>query len=229
MDLLKNRVGSTTSYTSLANDLQVSVHTVKYCSVCTHQGAPMVDYYQYHHTTYHEKTFHIDPSSFLEPLIRHLKPGDKLLDVGCGSGRDLLWLKGHGFNVTGFERSKGLAALARKHTGCEIIEGDFQTYDFSKQKFDAILLSGSLVHIPHAHLESVFGHILDGVGNGGKVLVSLKEGDGSSVGEDGRAFFYWQDTELRNLFAKHIFRVLEFHKGTSKVNKSDLWLSYVLA
>ena len=30
IDLLKNRVGSTTSYTSLANDLQVSVHTVKH-------------------------------------------------------------------------------------------------------------------------------------------------------------------------------------------------------
>ncbi len=30
IDLLKTRVGSTTSYTSLANDLQVSVHTVKH-------------------------------------------------------------------------------------------------------------------------------------------------------------------------------------------------------
>jgi len=30
IDLLKNRVGATTSYTSLANDLQVSVHTVKH-------------------------------------------------------------------------------------------------------------------------------------------------------------------------------------------------------
>lgn len=30
IDLLRNRVGSTTSYTSLANDLQVSIHTVKH-------------------------------------------------------------------------------------------------------------------------------------------------------------------------------------------------------
>jgi len=189
----------------------------------------MIDFYQRHHKAYHEKTFHIDPSSFLEPLVRHLESDANLLDVGCGSGRDLLWLKKNGFNVTGFERSRGLAALARKHASCRIIEGDFQTYDFSKWTFDAILLSGSLVHIPHAHLDSIFGHILKGIEKGGKVLVSLKEGNGSFVGKDGRAFFYWQDSELRDLFTKHAFSILEFHKASSEVNKRDTWLSYVLA
>ena len=161
-------------------------------------------------------------------LIRHLKSGDKLLDVGCGSGRDLLWLKGHGFNITGLERYKGLADLARKHTGCEIIESDFQTYDFSKRKFDAILLSGSLVHIPHAHLETVFGSVMSGLGEGGKVLISLKEGRGSSIDGDGRTFYLWKNEDLRDIFSKHDFRVLEYHRGVSKVNSSDTWLSYVL-
>ncbi len=188
----------------------------------------MVDYYQYHHTAYHEKTFHIDPSSFLEPLIRHLKTGAEIFDVGCGSGRDLLWLKTHGFGVMGFERSEGLATLARKHVDCDIIEGDFEKYDFSKWKFDAILLSGSLVHIPHAHLEAVFGGIMSGLGEGGKVLVSLKEGEGSSIDGDGRAFYFWKDEDLRDIFSRHAFRVLECHRGVSKVNSNDTWLSYIL-
>jgi SAM-dependent methyltransferase len=188
----------------------------------------MDDYYQDHHTVYHEKTFHIDPSSFLEPLVRHLKPGDTVLDVGCGSGRDLLWLRAHDFSVMGFERSEGLAALARKYGDCDIIEGDFENYDFSKQKFDAILLSGSLVHIPHARLEAVFGSIVSGLGAGGKILVSLKEGRGSSIDGDGRTFYFWQDEDLRGIFSKHAFNVLDFHRGVSKVNSSDTWLSYIL-
>ena len=43
-----------------------------------------------------------------------------VLDIGCGSGRDLKWLRERGFSVTGFERSKGLAALARRHAGGRI-------------------------------------------------------------------------------------------------------------
>lgn len=189
----------------------------------------MKDYYQEQHTIYHQKTFHIDPSSFLEPLSKFLKLSDKILDVGCGSGRDLLWLKEHGFCVMGFERSEGLAALARKHAGCDVIEGDFEVYNFSTQMFDAILLSGSLVHIPHARLYAVFGKIVSGLEAGGKVLISLKKGRGSSMDETGRTFYLWQDKDLRDIFFKYTFRVLDFHQGVSKVNKKDTWLSYVLS
>ena len=91
----------------------------------------MSDYYQENYKAYHEKTFSIDPSSFLTPLAQRLPAEAFVLDVGCGSGRDLLWMKKHGFEVIGFERSPGLAELAREITGCEIIEGDYETYDFS--------------------------------------------------------------------------------------------------
>jgi len=53
----------------------------------------MTDYYQENYKVYHEKTFSIDPSSFLEPLAQRLPAKAFILDVGCGSGRDLLWMK----------------------------------------------------------------------------------------------------------------------------------------
>jgi len=75
----------------------------------------MPDFYQENYKSYHEKTFLIDPSSFLEPLARRLPPEAFILDVGCGSGRDLVWMKKRGFEVIGFERSPGLAELAREN------------------------------------------------------------------------------------------------------------------
>ena len=103
----------------------------------------MSDFYQNNYRAYHEKTFSIDPSSFLEPFASHLAEDSLILDVGCGSGRDLLWLKNRGFKVIGFERSKGLAELARENVGCEVIEGDFETFDFSTLSVDAIILINS--------------------------------------------------------------------------------------
>ena len=124
----------------------------------------MSDYYQENYKTYHEGTFPIDTSSLLEPFTGRLAKGSLILDVGCSSGRDLSWLKRRGFNVIGFERSKGLADLARKNVGCEVIEGYFETYHFSELSVDAILLSGTLVHVPHKKLPNVFYNIAQALG-----------------------------------------------------------------
>jgi SAM-dependent methyltransferase len=73
----------------------------------------MSEYYKVNIKAYHEKTFSIDPSSFLAPLARKLPAEAFILDVGCDSGRDLIWMKKRGFDVIGFEQSPGLAELAQ--------------------------------------------------------------------------------------------------------------------
>ena len=89
-------------------------------------------FYHTHAQDYFNQTIEVDPSSFLLPFAKHLTPGSKVLDVGCGSGRDMLWLTERGFNCTGLELSPELAALARQHTGMPIIEADFKYFDFSR-------------------------------------------------------------------------------------------------
>lgn len=64
------------------------------------QYQEMPDFYIEHYKAYHEKTFSIDPTSFLEPLARRLPPEAFILDVGSGSGRDLLWMKKSGNCLT---------------------------------------------------------------------------------------------------------------------------------
>ncbi len=187
-------------------------------------------YYSTQYTQYHEKTFHIDPSSFLAPFAKQLKPGAHVLDIGCGSGRDLLWLVKKGFRATGFEASPGLAALARRNANCTVIEGDFESFDFSTLSADALLLSGALVHLPHDQMESVLRNILQALTNQTEALVylSLKEGGEGYTDAHNRTFYLWQDPDIRSVFRKLSLHVMDCTRTSSVLGTGEAWLGYVL-
>ncbi len=188
----------------------------------------MENYYQTNFNAYHKRTFFVDPSLFLNPFVNELPQNASILDVGCGSGRGLLWLKNQGFQVTGFEQSPGLADLAAKHAACEVIEGDFETFDFTSFSFDAILASGSLVHVPHNRLSQVLGNIKHALKQNGIFYISLKQGDTFKTDQTQRIFYLWQAAELKRLFSTLNLDVFHVSSTESVMNSKDLWLGYVL-
>lgn len=185
-------------------------------------------YYNEYAKTYFDKTSSLDSSFFLTPFITHLDKSSSVLDLGCGSGRDLLWLKTMGFKPIGFERSPVLAQMARDHAGCQVVEGDFLTYDFSSIHVNALLFSASLVHLSHPRVESVLDNALYALDGNGVVYISLKEGDGVSYDGDRRRFFLWKDGDLRMLFSELGLVILDSRKTRSVRGTDETWLSYTL-
>ncbi len=191
----------------------------------------MSDYYTQHADAYHRETFGIDPTPFLGIFVRHLTPGAYVLDVGCASGRDLVWLRRQGFQAIGFERSPGLAALARENSGCTVVEGDFTRHDFSRMAVDAVMMSGALVHVPHDRLQPALENIVRAITPDrglGIVYISLKEGSGHETDDRGRPFYYWQDDILRELFARTGLDIIECQRSLSADGEGKSWLGYVL-
>lgn len=187
-----------------------------------------VDFYDTHFRSYYENTVDADPSRFLHSLVCRLRKGARILDVGCGSGRDLLWLKQHGFCPTGFERSAGLAEFAAQHSGCPIIRGDFLLYDFSRLHFDAILLVGALVHLAEDELGSALVRIGKALITNGLIYLTLKEGKGSMLSEDGRIFILWERDKLERIVFASGFEILDFARDVSALDNGEAWLGYVL-
>ncbi len=188
----------------------------------------MHGYYKENWKAYYEATVAIDPSSFLAPLLARIEPPATILDVGCGSGRDMLWFKERGYCASGFERSPELAELARKHTGCRVTEGDFEAYDFSDQRVDAVVLVGALVHIPHHQFQAALENVLRGLKQGGYVLITLKEGRDLTETAHGRVFYLWQDADLRKIFNQLKLTIVEFSRQISRIRDTNVWLGYVL-
>lgn len=190
----------------------------------------MSDFYEKNYQQYFDSTFSIDSSTFLEPLIKFLEPPASILDIGCGSGRDLLWFAKKGFNPTGFERAKSLADLAREHSGCPVIQGDVCSYDFSRHKFSALVFVGSLVHISRQDLSCVLGSTCQALSPGGLILITMKEGKGVSFAQDqdDRIFTLWSKKELELIFEKIGLKTLDFSRQISKLRRSDTWMGFVL-
>jgi len=188
----------------------------------------MIDYYEQNYLEYHASTVGIDPSSFLAPLAQRLAPAATILDVGCGSGRDMGWFRERGFNPTGLERSPSLAELARTHSGCPVMEVDFEIHDFSGLSFDALILVGALVHVAHDRFERIFEHILKALRSAGHALITLKEGREVTETAPGRTFYLWQDPDLRVIFDRLNLMMVDFSRQVSKLRDTDIWLGYVL-
>ncbi|MFO7801018.1 MAG: methyltransferase domain-containing protein [Desulfovermiculus sp.] len=185
-------------------------------------------FYQDQAQAYFEQTFGVDPSSFLQPLSQYLQPGAHILDVGCGAGRDMLWLQKRGFNCTGLDCSPALADLARRHTGLPVIEADFESFEFQGLDMDALLLVGALVHVPHERFQLIFARILSALKLHGHVLVTMKQGQGEQTRPDGRVFYLWPKDDLMHIFEDCGLNCLEYFEQQSKIRASDIWMSFVL-
>ena len=186
------------------------------------------EYYSRHAKGYHAETFAIDPTPFLEPLTRFVKPPAKILDVGCASGRDLLWFKKKGYAVLGLERVPAFAQMARKNADCEVIEADFQSFDFKALSVDAAVLIGALVHLEKRGFIDALKRISQSVKRTGFLLLSIKAGSGCESRGDGRIFYLWNDAEVRAVFDGLGLDVKHYSQTVSQLGTGEKWLAYVL-
>lgn len=188
----------------------------------------MTDYYQEECERYFERTVGLDPSPILKPFAARLARGAVVVDIGCGSGRDLLWLKKRAFLPFGMERAPDLARLAEKHSGCRVIVADFQGFDFSTLAVDAMLLTGALVHLDRTSLSPLLDNLVKGLNPGGLISISMKQGSGTRIDGQGRRFVLWQEEALRGVFEDAGLGVVEVRTASSLLETGEAWINFYL-
>ena len=102
-----------------------------------------------------------------------VKPGERVLDIGCGSGdlsTALARIAGPDC-VTGVDISAPLLAQARRdNPGIDFIEADASTHDFAGKRFD--LLASKLGIMFFADPDAAFSHLRDALSPAGRLVAA---------------------------------------------------------
>lgn len=185
-------------------------------------------YYQDNAQSFFDGTVNVDMSSLYETFTKHLAPGARVLDAGCGSGRDAKAFLEMGYQVEAFDASPAMVELAREHTGLPVQLMTFADVDW-KEEFDGIWCCASLLHVPAVELPGVMRKLADALRPGGVWYVSFKYGEGERE-VDGRRFTDMDEVGLRRMLAvvqeieiKSLWTTLDKRPG-----RDEVWLNGVL-
>lgn len=189
-----------------------------------------INYYDAHAKEYCDLTRHIDLADVYDRFLVALPPGAHILDAGCGSGRDTKVFLDRGYKVTAIDASSELARLAAVYTNhqCEVLR--FQEMMFH-DKFDGIWACASLLHIPKNEMCNIIPRFIQALKPGGILYVSLKEGEGERIADDGRFFSDYTRSSFEGLLERFpTLSEIAFWKSEEirNGNNRQLWLSFLL-
>jgi SAM-dependent methyltransferase len=169
-------------------------------------------YYEKHAAEYFERTVSANMSHLYERFLPALPVGGRILDVGCGSGRDLRAFTERGFHAIGIDASRALVEIAKSYSGAHCYVGRIEEIDYEKG-FDGIWACASLVHFPRQMLLGVLRRLNRTLVPMGVMFASVQEGKDERTGGDGRFFTFYRRSEFVGVIHEAGFKVLDAWKS----------------
>lgn len=134
-----------------------------------------IGFYEENAEDFFRRSVGADMAPAYDDFLSRLPPGGRILDAGCGSGRDALAFQKLGFPVTAMEASPKLAELARAHTGLPVQVMTFDQVAW-QGAFDGVWACASLLHVPRAELPAAVGRLREALAPQGVLWMSFKYG-----------------------------------------------------
>ena len=188
-----------------------------------------ISYYNQNAATYTADTFSADCSDIQKRFMAKLVHGAKVLDFGCGSGRDAAVFLKHGFDVIAADGSEEMCRMASDNTGLEVVHLYFQDLDY-QETFDGIWACASILHLPYHDLSDVFFKMVRALKPGGIIYTSFKYGDFEGV-RNGRYFCDISEERFEELIHDIPDVILEEQWISQDVRpgrESEKWLNSIL-
>lgn len=188
-----------------------------------------LDYYNENARDYINSTKNVEFAGMQDKFLGFLKPGNRVLDFGCGSGRDIKYFLEKGFQVDAVDGAIEFVKLASEYTGVQVKQMLFQELDVDGI-YDGIWACSSILHLPGKELENVLGKMAKALVSRGIAYISFKYGDWEGE-RNGRYFTDMTEEKMKCMLDKTDIFLIEDMWVTSDVRpgrEDEQWLNLIL-
>lgn len=191
-----------------------------------------INYYNENAKDFAEGTVHADVSGLRKRFLEYVPEGGRILDFGCGSGRDTLAFIKEGYQVDAIDGSKELCKYATALTGIPVKCQRFEDFE-EEDQYDGIWACSSLLHLKKEELGKVFVNMVKALKQEGVIYVSFKFGDFEGM-RNGRYFTDLTEDTIEDIFDQLPVRIhaeIIDHWRTKDVRvgrEAQIWLNYLI-
>ena len=157
----------------------------------------------------------------------------RVLDLGCGPGRDIGFLTRLGCQVFGLDLSSGMLAEAQRLLPrAPLLRAALRTLPLASHSLDGIWACASFVHLRRAQLPGALDETVRLLRpQAGSLYLALKGGQGERWVTDRRNrrcfFTYYQPAQVRTLLEHAGFQVLESWISADQAGRDEPWINVV--
>jgi SAM-dependent methyltransferase len=191
-------------------------------------AAVTLEHYEQRADDFRRGTRDHDVSQNIAELLRHIEGGPpfRILDLGCGPGRDLKAFTELGHVAVGLEGAPRFAAMAREYSGCEVWEQDFLRLELPPERFDGIFANAALFHVPTQELARVLAELRAALKPRGVLFSSNPRGHNEEGWNRGRYGAYHDlETWRRYLSAAGFAELNHYYRPPGLPLEQQPWLA----
>ena len=179
---------------------------------------------------FREGTRDHDVSQNIAALLRHIQgtPPFRILDFGCGPGRDLQRFAALGHVPIGLEGAASFVDMARTDSGCEVWQQDFLALELPAAQFDGVFANASLFHVPGTELARVLDNLRLTLKPGGVLFSSNPRGNDEEGWSRARyGAFHSLEGWRRYMVAAGFAELEHYYRPTGLPRERQPWLASV--
>lgn len=161
-----------------------------------------------------------------------LLPEGRLLEIGCGAGRDARELVAHGYDYLGTDISAPQIEQARENNpGAKFEQKNLYDLDFA-EPFDGFWAAAVLIHVPKNRIDEALEAINRNMKAHAVGFIAMKEGEGEKLevkpdlNSTRYLFSYWQKGEFREVLQKH--GLVPWYEDYIPMSERTKWLTYIV-